>query len=145
MTGINAVTGRRIEGLEAVRQYARDILLTPLGSRVLLREYGSRVYDLLDRPASAALLAEIQSEAAAALERWLPEVRLRRVRARLSDPAREGGIEIEIDGEWRGGRSGALAEGPAPAAPRAPGSASALSPDAGGAGFSLGFSLGFRS
>ena len=97
MTGIDASTGKALGGIAHLRQSIRDILLTPAGSRVLLRSYGSRLIDLVDRPLTAALLADIQAEAADALGRWEPRLRLRRVRARATGGA---GFEIDLDGEW---------------------------------------------
>ena len=82
--GIDAQTGRALGGIAHLRQSVRDILTTPVGSRVLLRDYGCGVADLLDRPANAALLAAVQAEAADALARWEPRLRLRRVRAERS-------------------------------------------------------------
>ena len=97
MTGIDATTGKALDGIAHVRQSVRDILLTPVGSRVLLREYGSRLLELVDRPLTAALLADIQAEAANALGRWEARLRLRRVRARATGGA---GFEIDLEGEY---------------------------------------------
>lgn len=96
MTGIDASTGRALGGIAHVRQSVRDILLTPVGSRVLLRDYGSRLLELVDRPLSAGLLADIQAEAADALARWEPRLRLRRVAARAAGAR----VEIDLEGEY---------------------------------------------
>ncbi|EOA7053639.1 baseplate assembly protein, partial [Escherichia coli] len=48
MIGIDSATGRYLHGNEHLRQSVTDILSTPVGSRVLLREYGSRLFSLLD-------------------------------------------------------------------------------------------------
>lgn len=50
MIGIDSGTGRYLHGNEHLRQSVTDILSTPVGSRVLLREYGSRLFSLLDNP-----------------------------------------------------------------------------------------------
>ncbi len=50
MIGIDSATGRYLHGNEHLRQSVTDILSTPVGSRVLLREYGSRLFSLLDNP-----------------------------------------------------------------------------------------------
>lgn len=121
MTGIDASTGKALGGIAHVRQSARDILLTPVGSRVLLREYGSRLHGLVDRPLSAGLLADIQAEAADALARWEPRLRLRRVVAR---PA-AARVEIDLEGEYLPGGQpvrleGILSTAPAPATAATP-------------------------
>ena len=95
MTGIDASTGKALGGIAHLRQSVRDILATPVGSRVLLRSYGSRLFELADRPATPALLARIQAEAAGALARWEPRLRLRRIRAeRLSG----GRVTLSLEG-----------------------------------------------
>jgi Bacteriophage baseplate protein W len=43
MNGIDASTGKNISGLAHLRQSVRDILSTPIGTRVLRRDYGSRL------------------------------------------------------------------------------------------------------
>lgn len=99
MTGIDAATGRALGGIAHLRQSVRDILTTPVGSRVLLRGYGSRIPELVDRPLERALLASVQAEAAGALARWEPRLRLRRVRAeRLSGGG--GQIVLLLEGDY---------------------------------------------
>ena len=39
--GMNSQTGLSISEVEHIRQSVRDILVTPIGSRVMRREYGS--------------------------------------------------------------------------------------------------------
>ena len=97
MTGIDASTGRALGGIAHLRQSIRDILMTPLGSRVLLRDYGSRLLELVDRPLGPALLAAIQAEAADALARWEPRLRLRRVRAQSVSGGR---VTLSLEGEY---------------------------------------------
>ena len=108
MTGIDASNGRALGGIAHLRQSVRDILLTPVGSRVLLREYGSRLLELVDRPLSAGLLADIQAEAADALARWEPRLRLRLVRARSTGGA---GFEIDLEGDYLPGGEPVRLEG----------------------------------
>ncbi|MEX9802965.1 GPW/gp25 family protein, partial [Proteus terrae] len=51
--GMNAQTGERITDIEHVRQSVRDIFNTPIGSRLMRREYGSLLADLIDGPVNA--------------------------------------------------------------------------------------------
>ena len=109
MTGVDAQTGRALGGIAHLRQSVRDILTTPAGSRVLLRDYGAGLPDLVDRPANGPLLAAIQADAADALARWEPRLRLRSVRA---DSAEGGRVTLSIEG-WlvpEGGRPVRLLE-----------------------------------
>ena len=107
MTGIDAATGRALGGRAHLRQSVRDILTTPVGSRVLLRAYGSRISELVDRPLGRELLASVQAEAADALARWEPRLQLRRIRAeRLS--AGGGQIVLSLDGDYLDGGTPSL-------------------------------------
>ena len=52
MRGMDRNTGRALEGIAHLRQSIRDILTTPIGSRVMRWEYGSRLFRLVDAPLS---------------------------------------------------------------------------------------------
>ena len=47
---MSRTTGQRLEPLAHLRQSIGDILSTPIGSRVMRREYGSLVPALIDKP-----------------------------------------------------------------------------------------------
>ena len=81
MPGTNNQTGKSLTGLAHVRQSVRDILTTPIGTRVMRREYGSRLFELLDAPLTPATLTEIYAAAAEALARWEPRLRVDRIQA----------------------------------------------------------------
>ncbi len=48
--GMNAATGRNLTGLDHLHQSIADILSTPIGTRVMRRDYGSRLPELIDAP-----------------------------------------------------------------------------------------------
>jgi len=95
---MNAQTGKPITDLEHLRQSIRDILTTPIGSRVMRRDYGSRVPDLVDQPMTPRLAVAFYAAVAEALYRWEPRFRLTRVRVTGAQP---GWLEIELEGEVR--------------------------------------------
>ena len=78
-TGIHAGTGKQLQGDAHLLQSVRDILTTPLGSRVARRDYGSAVPFLLDHPINQLTTLRIQSAAVSALLRWEPRVRPERI------------------------------------------------------------------
>ena len=49
-TGMNSQTGKRLSGMDHLRQSIIDILTTPIGSRVMRPGYGSRLFELVDAP-----------------------------------------------------------------------------------------------
>lgn len=97
MYGINATTGREVGGIEHLRQSVRDILTTPLGSRVMRRDYGSRLFDLIDAPYSSAVKLAIIAATAKALMTWEPRIDIEEVVLRTYEP---GHIVIDLTGRY---------------------------------------------
>ena len=60
MPGTNNQNGRDLTGLAHLRQSVRDILTTPIGTRVMRREYGSRLFELLDAPLTPGTLTRLR-------------------------------------------------------------------------------------
>lgn len=96
MIGMNRITGARLDGLEHIAQSIADILTTPVGSRVMRREYGSLLPEMIDRPINGRTKIELYAATAIALMRWEPRIRLGRVQLHLAD--HPGGAVLDIDG-----------------------------------------------
>lgn len=77
--GMNAESGKDLTGIRHLRQSIRDILGTPVGTRVMRRDYGSGLPDLMDNPMSPDLSVDIFAATAEALDRWEPRFKLTRV------------------------------------------------------------------
>jgi len=97
MQGMNAQTGKRLSGIDHLRQSITDILTTPVGTRVMRRDYGSRLFELLDAPLNQNTLLALYAATAEALARWEPRFRLRRVQINALEPGR---VEIDLTGEY---------------------------------------------
>ena len=97
MQGVDARTGGPVAGAAHLRQSIRDILTTPIGSRVMRRTYGSELFELVDAPQNAATLARIVAASADAIDRWEPRYRARRIAVAA---AGEGHVSIDLDGEY---------------------------------------------
>lgn len=74
--GINAETGALLADWEHVRQSIATILTTPLGSRVMRREFGSRLFDLIDAKMVQRNILAVYEATAVAIDRWEPRFRL---------------------------------------------------------------------
>ncbi len=83
MNGMNASTGSAISGLDHLNQSIADILTTPMGSRVMRRDYGSLVPELLDHPLNGATIVRLYAATADALMRWEPRLRLTNVQLQI--------------------------------------------------------------
>lgn len=94
--GMNAETGRAMGDDEHIRQSVRDILTTPLGSRVMRRDYGSVLPELIDQPATGANMLRLMAATAAAVDRWEPRLKLKRVMPSIQDMS--GRVTIDLQG-----------------------------------------------
>lgn len=74
--GMNSQTGLSISEVEHIRQSVRDILVTPVGSRVMRREYGSLLSQMIDQPQTPALRLQIMAACYSAIQKWEPRVNL---------------------------------------------------------------------
>ncbi|MCW5003535.1 GPW/gp25 family protein [Enterobacter roggenkampii] len=79
MNGIHRVTGKALSGSAHLLQSVSDILTTPVGTRVLLRDYGSELPRLTDSPQDAVLSTRIIRATVGALYRWEPRLLISRV------------------------------------------------------------------
>lgn len=77
--GMDNTTGRRIEGIAHLRQSVVTILTTPIGSRVLRRDFGSRLYELLDKNITQSLKMQMFAATVEALRKWEPRIEVKRV------------------------------------------------------------------
>ncbi len=85
MRGMNARTGKSIAGTDHIQQSMTDILLTPIGSRVMRREYGSLVAEIIDQPLNETTLLQLRAAALIALQQWEPRVRVQAIRATINE------------------------------------------------------------
>ena len=95
MKGMNATTGSLIDGINELRQSIQDILSTPIGSRVMRRNYGSRLMYLLDSPIDHNFVAEIQGAVTEALVAYETRIRLSRV---LVSDVHDAHINLTLSG-----------------------------------------------
>jgi hypothetical protein len=98
---MNRTTGQRLDAVAHLRQSIGDILSTPIGSRVMRREYGSLVPALIDKPDNLATQTRFFAAAASALMRWEPRLKVDRMSI-ARDPERLGRISLEITGSYVG-------------------------------------------
>lgn len=95
MIGMNARTGRTVVDSQHLAQSIADVLTTPIGSRVMRREYGSQLVDLIDWPLNSATRLQAYAATAMALMRWEPRIRLSRVQLSLGDIAGQAILDLE--------------------------------------------------
>ncbi|UWR90311.1 GPW/gp25 family protein [Phaeobacter inhibens] len=97
MNGIDASTGKPLFGLAHLRQSVRDILTTPIGTRVMRRDYGSRLYRLVDAPMNDATRLDMMAATYEAIETWEPRLELDTIAVEMPEP---GGVVISVFGQY---------------------------------------------
>lgn len=98
MRGVNALNGKALDGLDHLKQSIRDILTTPIGSRVMRRTYGSRLFQLTDAPLNQSTLIEIYSASADAIRKWEKRIKISSVTA---STITFGKINLELVGTYQ--------------------------------------------
>lgn len=96
MAGMNVNTGYALSGIAHIQQSIADILNTPIGSRVMRREYGSLLPELIDRPINDALILQVYSATVMAIAQWEPRVALEKINWLLSTEA-SGAMVLMLD------------------------------------------------
>jgi len=98
--GMNQKDGQSITDTDHLRQSVRDILLTPQGSRIARREYGSLLSALIDQPQNPALRLQVMSAVYVALSRWEPRLTLDSIT--ISNNF-DGSMVVELTGQRNNG------------------------------------------
>ncbi len=93
MIGINRHTGRKIDGDAHLAQSINDILSTPKGTRVMRRDYGSDLPNIIDQPINGETMIDLFQTTAEALQLWEPRVTVERVQILRSTA---GFVEIDL-------------------------------------------------
>ena len=97
ITGMSRDTGKLLGELEHLKQSIVDILTTPIGSRVMLRDYGSKLFELIDKPINDRLKIQIYSATAEALGKWEPRFKCFKVSITTIE---NGKIDLLLEGKY---------------------------------------------
>lgn len=93
--GMQKDTGLKISETEHIRQSVADILTTPVGSRVMRRDYGSLIFELVDRPANEENRLLLMAASVQAVMLWEPRISLTSVDVNMD---KDGKVMISFDG-----------------------------------------------
>ncbi|KAF0569151.1 Phage baseplate assembly protein [Psychrobacter nivimaris] len=95
--GMSRSTGQRIDQTNHILQSVRDILMTPIGSRVMRRDYGSLLPFLIDAPINAYFIMQLRASVIHALMRWETRVTPTRIELMTDDSASQGVASLMIE------------------------------------------------
>ncbi|MEQ6971314.1 GPW/gp25 family protein [Pectobacterium polaris] len=93
--GMSRDSGQTLGDIEHIRQSVRDILITPVGSRVMRRDYGSLLSALIDQPQNRAVKLQVMAACYMALLRWEPRITLTAINLNSTF---DGKLAVDITG-----------------------------------------------
>lgn len=93
---MNRQTGAAIGTLEHIGQSITDILTTRIGTRVMRREYGSLLPELVDQPFNDVIRLQVYAATVMSLMRWEPRISLSRVQ--FLGASLQGQSVLDIEG-----------------------------------------------
>lgn len=96
---IEPLTGTEVDELASIRASIATILATPVGTRVMRRDFGSHIFDLTDSPGSATGALALIAASADAIARWEPRVTLKSAHVSIGyDGATTIAVTCAVDG-----------------------------------------------
>lgn len=96
--GMNRNTGHAITDAEHISQSVGDILRTPVGSRVMRRDYGSLLSAMIDQPQTPALELQIKVACYMALLKWEPRITLTAI---TTERQFDGNMIVNLTGQHK--------------------------------------------
>lgn len=97
MIGMCRNTGTYLSDLEHLKQSIIDILTTPIGTRVICRDYGSTLFQLTDHPINRDLFPKIYAAVADAIDKWEPRFKVQKI---TITSISEGRIVLSLIGKY---------------------------------------------
>ena len=98
--GMSRQSGMSIDQTDHILQSVRDILTTPIGSRVMRRDYGSLLPFLIDSPMNAYFLMQLRAAVIHGLMRWEKRVTPVRIDLITSSQAAQGIATLMIEYQY---------------------------------------------
>jgi phage baseplate assembly protein W len=95
-TGINRGSGDVLRDFDHVQQSIGVILMTRIGSRVMRRDFGSELPDLVDRPPTDQVILALYSATVMAIARWEPRFAVTNLYVHRLDES--GVVELQLAG-----------------------------------------------
>ena len=94
---MNINNGKEISEINHLKQSIANILTTPIGSRAMRRDYGSNLFNKIDRPINGELIAEIYLDIVESLFIWEPRFEVGQV---VAQEITQGKITIDLIGSF---------------------------------------------
>ena len=101
MQGMDETTGRLIGGEVHLRQSIKRIIMTPLGTHPIQRDFGSIVPYLVDKPMTDETALQVNTAIIEALYKWEP--RIQSIESQLdTENLSNGELSFSLKAVWQG-------------------------------------------
>ena len=97
-TGVDADIGTVLNDWQHVQQSIVKVLTTPIGSRVMRRDFGSEIPDMIDAKMIQKNVLAVYSAAATAIAKWEPRFRV--TGAALARLTAAGEVALQVTGTY---------------------------------------------
>ena len=97
MKGVSSENGQYLSDLDHLKQSLVNILTTPIGTRVMCRDYGSHLFELVDQPINRELIPRIYAAVAEAVDKWEPRFKQEKI---TINSIKEGKITLSLSGKY---------------------------------------------
>lgn len=102
MAGIDRHTGKVIDNLQSALQGVEVVFITRLGERLMRREFGAGLIELIGRLVSLHLMMAFQQLIVTAIDLWEPRFKVRRILFEGSkEQIRLGTAKFGIEADYR--------------------------------------------
>jgi len=94
--GLHRSNGRAVSDLDHLRQSINDILMTPIGTRLERRDYGSDFTSLIDQPFNATTRLQAMAVIVMALAKWEPRIQITALEITLGDAPGQFLLKLDV-------------------------------------------------
>ncbi len=99
MQGMCRNTGKWLNATDHIKQSVIDIMTTRKGSRLLRRNYGGLLPELIDRPMQPSFIAQYAVAVAQDIDEWDPRVSLKNLSMIEGDGQGQGRLKLILEYE----------------------------------------------
>lgn len=96
--GFNRENGALLDGFEDVKQSLAVIFSTPLRTRVMRRDFGCELFDLIDRPLTDKVILAAYASVVYACSRWEPRFEV--TQCHIENAGNDGVVTLSVNGNY---------------------------------------------
>lgn len=99
--GMHSQTGQALNDDGHIAQSIQRILITPIGSRLIHRTFGSQIPDLIDQPLNSKTRMQVMAASVMALASWEPRIELTKIQLIMGSGQEAGQLTLDLEASNR--------------------------------------------